>query len=106
MYVGWLRRAVKEKRNKSKGTLGPKWIESWSRTTHCALTGLPFVRAGSRLGSAPHPQSPSLDRLDPNKGYTEENTRVISFFANVAKSSWPDEHFKLLVMAAASHMRH
>lgn len=35
--------------------------------------------------------SPSLDRKDPNKGYTEENTRLILNGLNALKSTGTDE---------------
>lgn len=41
--------------------------------------------------------SPSLDRLDPNKGYTLDNVWVISHKANTMKSNASLEELKLLV---------
>ncbi|KZR84453.1 hypothetical protein MITS9509_02606 [Synechococcus sp. MIT S9509] len=35
----------------------------------------------------PRENAPSLDRLDSNKGYTKENTVVISYKANVLKKA-------------------
>lgn len=40
----------------------------------------------------PQYNSPSLDRLIPSKGYTKENVRVISYYANTIKqnASWDE----------------
>ena len=41
--------------------------------------------------------SPSLDRLDNNKGYTKENTRVICFRCNELKNNGTLEELKTIV---------
>jgi predicted metalloendopeptidase len=43
------------------------------------------------------PNTPSLDRLDNNKGYTKENTRLISDRANRLKSDGTLEEFKAII---------
>jgi len=40
--------------------------------------------------------SPSFDRIDPNKGYTKDNTRIISRKANQSKSDATIEEIKLV----------
>ncbi len=55
--------------------------------SHCPVLGieLAYVRgAGKRRGG--RPDSPSLDRLDPARGYTVDNVRVISWRANKIKA--------------------
>lgn len=54
---------------------------------------------GMRLepGNGLSASSPSLDRFDPEKGYTKGNVRVISARANTLKSNaTPDELRKVL----------
>lgn len=111
--VSWLKKTRTSKAKKTVtrgrspcGTLTAKWVKKWSGVTHCAITGLPFVLTGEKVNGSPHPLSPSADRINPRRGYTDRNTRVISYFANVAKNAWPEEQFRLLVLTAASHMRH
>jgi hypothetical protein len=55
----------------------------------CPITLLPFDFASDKRGK-PRPQSPSLDRLNPNRGYVTGNVRVISLQANVMKSNVTD----------------
>lgn len=50
--------------------------------THCPVFGTVFVWFGQKL----RPDSPSLDRLDPAKGYVRGNVAVISQRANAIKS--------------------
>lgn len=110
----WLKKARNGKNAKCKagtrgvprGTLTPRWVEKWSNVTHCPVTGLPFVLTGETINGAPHPLSPSVDRIDPSEGYTDSNCRVVSCFVNFAKNAWSDEQFKFLVLATASNMRH
>ena len=39
-------------------------------------------------GSARSPRSPSIDRIDPTKGYVSGNVRIVCLIANVALSDW------------------
>jgi hypothetical protein len=56
----------------------------------CEMTGLPFSFAhmGSKQGT--HPFAPSLDRIDPIKGYTPENSRLVLWGVNCAKNHFDD----------------
>jgi len=103
----WLKRTIAAKRCKSSKScsLDTAWIEKWAKVTVCPILGMPFAAPGAKQGSTTDPRAPSLDRIDSSKGYTPENTRVVSYFVNVAKNAWPEEQFKLLVMAAANNMR-
>ena len=60
--------------------------------THCPIFGFE-LKVGDGIVS---PQSPSLDRIDPNLGYVKGNVIVISNKANLIKSSAPpDEILKV-----------
>jgi len=49
----------------------------------CPVTGRQFCKNKGARG--PGIDSPSLDRIDDSKGYTPENTRLVSFGANTRK---------------------
>lgn len=51
--------------------------------THCPALGIPLKVGQGRQADA----SPSLDRIDPAKGYIKGNVVVISFLANRIKSN-------------------
>lgn len=101
----WLKR-IRLTKKKKHGKLTGHWVVKWHAVTACPVTGLPFDLSGETVNGSPHPLSPSADRIDSTLGYTDANTRVVSYFANVAKNAWTEEQFRLLVMAAASNMRH
>jgi hypothetical protein len=76
------------------------WILERVSRGFCEVTGLPFVfdpdepeRPGARAFS------PSLDRKDPSKGYTKDNTQVVVWVYNGAKGS--NTHEDVLKMAEA-----
>lgn len=51
----------------------------------CPVLGVPLYRAAG--GRAQGPNSPTVDRIDPDKGYIKGNVMVISAKANQIKSN-------------------
>jgi hypothetical protein len=66
-------------------------------TGFCEATGLKFDLAlkGKRLGAL----SPSLDKIDPNKGYVNGNVRIVCWLFNRAKGDGSDADVLMLVEA-------
>lgn len=61
-------------------------LEDLTFGTHCPLLGTPFVlHFYSKFTKGPDLFAPSLDRLDPTKGYVKGNVTVISHRANSIK---------------------
>ena len=58
----------------------------------CPILGIKLESFKGRSGGQPN--SPALDRKDSSKGYTKENTWVISHLANMMKSSATKEQMK------------
>lgn len=59
---------------------------------HCEVTGFPFNLEGGRTFD-----SPSLDRINPKKGYVFTNVRVVIHLANVAMGDWGDKVLKAVM---------
>lgn len=51
----------------------------------CPVFGVPFIFTGNKVLG---PNSPSLDRIDPAKGYVEGNLRILSLKANQIKNAF------------------
>ena len=54
----------------------------------CPILGIPLVRvygSGKKIGYRPN--APSVDRIDPSKGYVKGNVRVLSARANLLKNN-------------------
>lgn len=70
----------------------------------CQVTGLPIknnIGSGENRGA----YSPSLDRIDNAVGYTDSNTRVVSWQYNLAKGKFTDRDVNNLAIAlVASHL--
>ena len=59
----------------------------WPKDGKCPVLGIDLLR---NLGGGPSPNSPSLDRIDPNLGYILGNIAIISMRANLVKSNVTD----------------
>lgn len=41
--------------------------------------------------------APSLDRIDPKRGYVYENVRIVAFAVNAAMGDWGEDAFKQIM---------
>lgn len=65
-------------------TITRKWVADKIASGFCSVTGLPFEIVSGEGGNG-RSFTPSLDRIDPNLGYTFENTQVVCWIYNRAK---------------------
>lgn len=63
-------------------TLTPEWIAGKLDKGVCEVTGTPFELKGGRKNGFVRSFTPSLDRTDPNKGYTPDNVKVVCWIYN------------------------
>lgn len=68
------------------------WYAERLREGVCEASGVELNLAEKR-----GPWSPETDRIDPTKGYTKDNCRVVCRMYNMAKLCWSDDD--VLVMA-------
>lgn len=75
-----------------------EWVEERVRAGKCEVTGIDFdlrrpkhTRAGRFC--------PSVDRIEPSKGYTTANSRIVIFHLNISKLDFTDA--ELLELARA-----
>ena len=74
--------------------------ENAELASHCPVLGIPFDWSCLRNnGSKPVSNSPSLDRIDPERGYVKGNVWIISFRANTIKNNATHEELKLVTKA-------
>ena len=68
--------------------------------SHCPIFGMPLEWSIRRANkAAPLPNSPSLDRIDPSKGYVKGNVWIISYRANQIKSNASHDELKRVTEA-------
>jgi hypothetical protein len=68
--------------------------------SHCPIFGMPLEWSALRGGRpVPLPNSPSLDRIDPTRGYVQGNVWIISNRANQIKNDASHEELKLVAKA-------
>jgi len=73
----------------------------------CCITGIPFelnhpVRTDSK---DLNPYSPSLDRIDPQGGYTKDNTRLVCTCVNLALNRFGEDVFRRMLDGYSKKVR-
>ena len=57
----------------------------------CILSGIQFRPEAFSDTFVKRPFAPSLDRIDPRKGYTRDNVRLLCTAVNFARGQWGDD---------------
>lgn len=67
-----------------------EWINAkiTEQNDRCARTGMEFFFGPHEYGKAGHFGSPSLDRIDNNRGYETDNIEIVCSIVNKMKSCW------------------
>lgn len=109
----WSRKLLSNARQRArKGDLpfelDREWIEVKLRRNRCEVTGLPFTFiAGQGKGAnRENAFGPSIDKIDPEGGYTRDNCRVVVNIYNTARGSAEDEALTRLCRAVLSREQH
>lgn len=73
-----------------------EWLTSQfeNQNNRCALTNIEFYIPTER--NIKNPFSPSLDRIDPTKGYVKNNVRVVCYIVNCALHNFGEEVFNYI----------
>lgn len=67
------------------------WIKNKLKD-NCPKTGYAFdIMTKGKNFSSRSPLGPSLDKIDPNLGYTKDNTQLVCWWYNVTKQRFLDE---------------
>lgn len=67
----------------------------------CSKTGIKFELNNCDQSGGKSPWSPSIDRKDPNKGYTKDNVQLVCLMYNLCKGVWTDNEVKKFVRSIA-----
>ena len=67
--------------------LWDKWVAQKGK---CAVTGMPLSTVKGTQ-QVKNPWATSIDRVDHRKGYTDDNTRLVTHWYNNAKNTWTDD---------------
>jgi hypothetical protein len=77
------------RRTSDASLTGTDLMMIWERCEgRCAVSGLEFSSAAVGAGRARHPFMPSLDQIEPGKGYSADNVRLVCVAANFAMNAW------------------
>ena len=79
-----------------------EWLLERLERGVCEVTGIPFTFTTGEIKGGHRSFTPSLDRTDPTKGYTKDNTKVVVWIYNGAKGVGTHEDVMKLVEALAN----
>jgi hypothetical protein len=69
----------------------------------CARTGVKFVLEGATGRARGHPYVPSVDRVDPLRGYTMDNVELVTYVCNTSRNAFPHDVFKKFCVEYLEH---
>lgn len=99
-YVVWKRAKDRAAKRSIEFSLAKERVLAWLKIGRCAVTDLPLDM--NFVDGKINPLAPSLDRIDPAKGYTENNTRLVCWIFNRAKGDGTDADVYMLVEALSA----
>lgn len=72
----------------------------------CEVTKIPFqMERDVTIKTSRHPFSPSIDRKDPFRGYTDDNIQIVVSIYNLGKSQFSDEQFLNFCKLVAANVK-
>jgi hypothetical protein len=99
LFAGALYRA---KRANLPFSLSKEWVKGRIDLGHCELTGIEFnsaILCKGREMQKRNPYAPSVDRIVPELGYTDDNCRVILWGLNAALGNWGEDVLEVIADA-------
>lgn len=72
--------------------LTDEWLQTKLNKNSCEATGLSFDHTKKPFIN---PYYPVIDRIDPTKGYTQDNCQLVCWMFNNAKADHPTEVFEV-----------
>ena len=102
--VLYKRAKIRSKNKKLDFDLSLDFIEAmWHKQNgKCALTGINFILDENEQNYTSHPFTPSIDRINSNKGYTKDNVRLVCVAVNYALNEFGESIFRQICEAYLS----
>lgn len=90
--------------------ISQEWILEQLLKGRCQKTGIPFVLNAQEhedsvnsKGQIRNPWSPSVDRIDSSKGYSEDNCVVTCYVYNMAKGAFDESVVEMFCRGYLTH---
>lgn len=71
----------------------------------CERTGIEFQLDGVVNGIGRNPFAPSIDKIDPNKSYSDINIQVVVWAYNIGKYLMTNAEYERYILTVAEHLK-
>lgn len=102
----WMRRSLNTLRSRTKtSNLTLEYLlKLWSdQEGRCFYSGITMIQP--KYGSGRNPYSPSVDRIDPNKGYVEGNVVWAAWIVNAGKNTLSVSDYERVCLSVVNNLR-
>ncbi|ADJ21941.1 hypothetical protein Hden_0114 [Hyphomicrobium denitrificans ATCC 51888] len=80
-------------------------VERLRLDPRCPATGVVMSPGRGQNRGKPFPTTPSIDRIDPARGYTKDNVRFVCYFVNCAKRDFENAAIEAIVLDWAARIQ-
>ena len=90
------------KKSKLEFDLSREWVVNELNRGTCAVTGIPFDLNVGHGSDVHNKYAPTIDRINPGRGYTKDNCQVVIYAYNTAKGQWSHEDVMTMARTLAA----
>ena len=85
--------------------LTKEWIKEKIEAGHCEVSGEMFSCKVGEFSTHFNPYTPSIDRIDPSKGYTMNNCRMVLACVNMGIGEWGLDFYLKTAKSVIEHQK-
>lgn len=102
-YPGQVKKNGIKRTHALEVSIDHEWVEEQFKRQDCRCYWTNMIMDMDNVFMPGYPFSPSLERLDSDKGYTKDNVVLCLSLFNLGRRRWPEDKYKLLLNQLQNH---